>query len=120
MSGFLEEKRREIRERMEILREAVDEYAQLDAALRALGGDSLPLKVATATPAPPRAPRGENKAKVLEAVAERPGATVSELSEVSGVPKQLIYNVTRSAIEREEIVREELPSGGTGFRLAGK
>src|SRR3954451_14696873 len=51
MADFLEEKKREIAARQKDLRPYVDEYNQLDEALRALGG----VKASAAAPAAARA-----------------------------------------------------------------
>jgi hypothetical protein len=51
-------------------------------------------------------------------IAERPGVTVSELAQVTGIAKPLIYNTTRAGVERGELQKVVLPGGQTGFRLA--
>ena len=70
-------------------------------------------------PSRPRAPRGQNKAAVFGVIAKRPGVTVSEIAEVTGIAKPLIYDTTRAGIERGELERIALPGGQQGFR-AGK
>jgi DNA-binding IclR family transcriptional regulator len=55
---------------------------------------------------------------VLSVIAERPGATVSEIAELTGIPKPLVYHTTRAGVERGELERVALPGGLSGFRPA--
>ena len=64
----------------------------------------------------PRAPRGQNKAAVFGVIAERQGVTVTEIAQVTGIAKPLIYNTTRAGVERGELERVALPGGQQGFR----
>jgi hypothetical protein len=66
----------------------------------------------------PRAKRGQNKAAVIGVIGERPGVTVSEIAEVTGIAKPLVYNTTRAGVARGELVKVSLPGGVTGFRTA--
>ena len=50
-------------------------------------------------------------------IAERPGVTVTELAEVTGITKPLIYNTTRAGVERGELERVALPGGQQGFKV---
>jgi hypothetical protein len=68
-------------------------------------------------PPRPRAPRGQNKLAVYGVITERPGVTVSEIAEVTGIAKPLIYNTTRAGVERGELDRVALPGGQQGFRV---
>jgi hypothetical protein len=65
-----------------------------------------------------RAKRGQNKAAVFGVIAERPGVTVAEIPQVTGIAKPLIYNTTRAAVERGELERVALPGGHRGFKMA--
>lgn len=58
MTDFLDEKRREINDRLAELKPLIDEYTRLQAAATALAGvgGSAPASRAAATPAPPAAP----------------------------------------------------------------
>jgi DNA-binding transcriptional ArsR family regulator len=125
----------EIRERRDQLRATFDEYERLTGALAALDGArdgaSTPpprrarANQATRAPRPtaapklparkPRAPRGANRAAVLKAVSERPGASASELAAASGVSRPVVYNLLKSLTERGELVRRELPGGVAGY-----
>jgi hypothetical protein len=64
-----------------------------------------------------RAPRGQNKAAVYGVITERPGVTVSEIAEVTGIAKPMIYNTTRAGVERGELDRVALPGGQQGFKV---
>ena len=66
----------------------------------------------------PRAPRGHNKDAVFGVIAERPGVTATEIAQVTGIAKPLIYNTTRAGVERGELERVALPGGQQGFKLA--
>jgi hypothetical protein len=65
-----------------------------------------------------RAKRGQNKAAVFAVIAQRPGVTVSEIAEATGIGKPLVYNTTRTGVERGELERVALPGGNSGFRPA--
>jgi DNA-binding transcriptional ArsR family regulator len=133
MSELLERVRGEIRARRNELRAAVDEHERLEAAQAALravtGGVSQPRPAADRPPiasAPRRArrtgsvraPRGANRAAVLRAVTERPGASAGELAAASGVSRPVVYNLLKSLTERGELVRRELPRGVAGYAPA--
>lgn len=102
---LLDRVRDEIRERLELSRSAAEEYERLERALAALQGTAAAPERPPAPaprsrsrrsgPARParrnRAPRGQNRERVLAAVAEYPGAPVADLAEVSGVQRPAIY-----------------------------
>jgi hypothetical protein len=54
---------------------------------------------------------------VYAVITERPGVTVSEIAEVTGIAKPLIYNTTRAGVERGELDRVALPGGQRGFKV---
>src|SRR5205085_9460439 len=116
MADFLEEKKREIAERMKQLRPAVEEYEQLDDALRALGGGG-------GAPATRRAPakrrsgggtgrRGRPKGtgsranQTLELVRSEPGITIPQLAEKMGIKQNYLYRVL-PGLEQDGLVRKE-------------
>jgi hypothetical protein len=43
---------------------------------------------------------------------------VAELASVTGIATPLIYNTTRSGVERGELERVALPGGRYGFKMA--
>lgn len=127
-----------IRTRAGELEPAVREAEQLAAALAALDGLGVTvvaparsdLAAADTTSAgrrrtaptarrsrPKRAPRGANHAAVLGVLADRPGASASELSAASGVAKPVLYALLKTLGERGEIAKEQLPGGTAGYRL---
>jgi hypothetical protein len=132
MADLVQETVQGIRARMSELAPVVAEYERLQAAYAALAGpgadpaDRLPARDASAPrrrrrsvsrPSRPRAPRGQNKAAVYGVITERPGVTVSEIAEVTGIAKPLTHNTTRAGVERGELERVALPGGQQGFRV---
>jgi hypothetical protein len=138
MADLVEETVQGIRARMSELAPVVAEYERLHAAYAALGSPSAdsPDRVSARTgarggrdtraargrgrsvsrPSRPRAPRGQNKAAVFGVIAERPGVTVTEIAQVTGIAKPLVYNTTRAGVERGELERVALPGGQQGFK----
>jgi hypothetical protein len=140
MADLVDETVHGIRARLKELAPVVAEYERLDAAYAALDGPGSGLdqravgrrsaqtprrsgarggRAASASrPTAPRAKRGQNKAAVFGVIAERPGVMVSEIAEVTGIAKPLVYNTTRAGVERGELERVSLPGGLAGFRTA--
>jgi hypothetical protein len=118
MPDFLEEKKREIAQRLEELKPSVEEYQQLEGALAALGGVST----ATRAPARGRRPRaaaatgtrrrgrprgtGTRAAQTLELVKKNPGITIPELADRMGIKQNYLYRVL-PGLERDGQVRKE-------------
>jgi hypothetical protein len=107
MPDFLEEKRKEIAQRLKELRPLVDEYHRLEAADQALSGVDGGTRSATAA-APRRSrrakssgngrrgrPRGSGTRanQALELVKARPGITIPELAEAMGIKQNYLYRV---------------------------
>jgi CRP-like cAMP-binding protein len=101
---FLDEKRKEIQDRLKELRPLVDEFHRLEAAERALSG----VDGGTKTAAPTRRRRssassngrrgrprgsGTRAAQALELVGERPGITIPELADAMGIKQNYLYRV---------------------------
>lgn len=129
MPDLLQRVHAEIAERLAASRAAVAESARLQEALAALGDHHQPPPAAgarrrrrtrSARPGRPRAARGANRAAVLAALAERPGATVGELAAASGVPRRALYTLLRRLAERGEVTKRDLPGGTTGYALASE
>ena len=110
MPDFLEEKRKEISQRLKELRPLVDEYHRLEAAEQALSGVGTNARSTTAAAAPRRAragrPKGSGGGKrgrprgsgtranqALELVKARPGITIPELAEAMGIKQNYLYRV---------------------------
>jgi hypothetical protein len=120
---FLEEKRKEIQQRLKELKPLVDEYHRLEAAERALAGvgDS---GAGGAAGSPRRArrrtggsgsngsgrrgrPRGSGTRAVqaLELVRARPGITIPELAEAMGIKQNYLYRVMPTLAEEGQVVK---------------
>ena len=116
MPEFLDEKRREIDERLSELKPLVDEYRRLEAAVAALDGitaatpsakpRSRATRPAAAAKATPRRrvdagskrrgrPKGSGKRakEALEIITASPGITVPELAERMGIKHNYLYRV---------------------------
>jgi hypothetical protein len=144
VSELLDRIRREIRERIEAGRAAVLEYERLEAALRALSdagsqathavtgrgqgsvgrrarsaraGKREAAGAAAAAPGRKRAPRGANRAAVLEVIAERPGVTARELAAASRVTGGTLYALLRRLTVEGTVGKRELPGGHAGYAL---
>ena len=124
MAESLDQVRAQLRARLSELRPLVHEYAQLERAAQALGeprrepvrrrrpsrdGDAMLRK---------RAPRGHNKQAVYAVIGDRPGVSVGEIASVSGIAKSVIYNATRTGIQKGELRKVDLGGGRSGFALA--
>jgi hypothetical protein len=122
MADFLEEKKREIAQRLEELRPSVAEYQSLEGALAALDGvRTTPTARATA-PARRRGagaragagtgrrgrPKGSGTRaqQTLSLVKESPGITIPELAKKMGIKQNYLYRVLPS-LESEGQVRKE-------------
>ena len=118
MADFLEEKRREIRARMQELKPQVDEYHSLEAAIQALEGVKTP--TSTASPRRSRStstgtgtgrrgrPRGSGTRgkQALELVRANPGITITELADKMGIKQNYLYRVL-PALQKDGMVRKQ-------------
>lgn len=128
---LLDRVRGDIRERLERSRAAAEEYDRLERVLAALQGTAVTSerpKVAAprlrrTTPARRRgrmrAPRGQNRERVLAAVTERPGAPVAEFAEVSGVQRPAIYALLSRLVSEGAVSERPLASGGKAYEVTG-
>jgi hypothetical protein len=128
---LLDRIREEIDTRLAELRALVDEHDRLVAAVQALG--DVHSEAAVPPPASPpvqtkprktssaqartRAPRGANRAAVLRAAQERPGATGAELAAVSGVERNTLNALLARLVKSGELQTLALPTGRTGYAL---
>jgi CRP-like cAMP-binding protein len=127
MADFLDEKRREMQERLKELRPLVDEFHRLEAAIAALDG------VGT-QPAPGVASRrrgggsssgggsgsggsgngrrgrprgsGTRGKQALELVQGNPGITIPEIAEQMGIQQNYLYRVL-PGLQKEGLIRKE-------------
>ncbi len=126
MPDFLDDKRREIGERLKELKPLVDEYHRLEAATAALEG----VGVASTSRAPRRGRRpgsgartkapaskgtgrrgrprgsGTRSKEALELVRTRPGITIPEMAEAMGIKQNYLYRVL-PALQKDGLVRKE-------------
>ena len=123
MPDFLEEKRKEISQRLQELRPLVDEYARLEAAEQALSGVGNGRRTSKAAPATPRRARsarakstgtgrrgrprgsGTRAIQALELVKARPGITIPELAEAMGIKQNYLYRVMPGLAEEGKVTK---------------
>ena len=120
MTDFLDEKKQEIKSRLDELAPLIEEYGRLQAAYDALMGAEAP--------AAPRGPRRSSSAKrssgagngrrgrpkgsgtrskeALRLVTERPGITIPELAEAMNIKQNYLYRVMPD-LQKEGMVRKE-------------
>jgi hypothetical protein len=117
MANFLEDKKREIRDRLKELKPLVDEYQRLEAAAAALDGIGADgPRGATAAAAPRRRrptsgragaaagtgrrgrPKGSGtrSKQTLELVRAQPGISIPELATAMGIKQNYLYRVLPS------------------------
>jgi CRP-like cAMP-binding protein len=125
MADFLDEKRRELQERLKELRPLVDEFHRLEAAVSALdgvGSDPGPAprgrrRSGTSTGGAASAatgngrrgrPRGSGTRgkQALELVKENPGITIPEIAEKMGIQQNYLYRVL-PGLQKEGLIRKE-------------
>ena len=135
VADLLDRVRDELATRLTELRPLVDEHERLEAALRALSDAKAPVRTPRAAqsagpdgsgaaratapaPARKRAPRGANRAAVLRAAEQRPGASGAELAVASGVERNTLYALLARLVNDGELQKRELPTGKTGYALS--
>jgi CRP-like cAMP-binding protein len=127
MPDFLEEKKREIDERLKELRPLVDEFQRLEAAAAALQGVGASSNSRASAPAARRTRRrsassggtrtgtgrrgrprgsGTRSKQALELVRTRPGITIPEIAEAIGIQQNYLYRVLPS-LQKDGLVRKE-------------
>ena len=118
MADFLDEKKREISERLKELKPLVEEYQRLEAAAAALDGVSATGGSAAARPrAARRAPSGTRRRgrprgsgtrarQALELVRSRPGITIPEMAGEMGIKQNYLYRVL-PGLQKDGLVRKD-------------
>ena len=138
MTDLLDSIRRQLQSRLDDLRPVVREYEQLEEAERALGdeppdaGRARRSRRADSTSPSGASPSGDsrrrtgaaverdaNREKVLSLLGQRPGITKAELKEAAGLSGAGVAQNLRRLLARGDVREEPLPSGATGYRLAG-
>jgi hypothetical protein len=128
VADFLDEKRKEIQDRLKELRPLVDEFHRLEAAERALSGmDNQSSSTTTAAAAPTRRRRrstgngrrrgrprgtGTRAQQALDLVKDRPGITIPEMAQAMGIQQNYLYRVLPGLAEEGKVVRS-----GRGWHL---
>jgi hypothetical protein len=119
VADFLEEKRREIQQRMKELKPLVDEFRRLEEAEAALAGVD-----GGGGPTPARRSRrgasassgnggrrgrpkgtGTRAVQALELVRARPGITIQELADAMGIKQNYLYRVMPTLADEGQIVK---------------
>jgi CRP-like cAMP-binding protein len=126
MADFLDEKRREMQERLKELRPLVDEYHRLEAAIAALdgvggsgGGSSTrtPRRRASSGTASGSGDNGNGRRgrprgsgtrgkQALELVRTSPGITIPEIAEQMGIQQNYLYRVL-PGLQKDGLIRKE-------------
>jgi hypothetical protein len=138
VTDLLDSIRRQLQSRLDDLRPMVREYERLEEAQRALGDEPPDAGRArrsrharSGSPSGPSASGGSrrrtsaaaerdaNRAKVLSLLGQRPGITKAELKEAAGLSGAGVAQNLRRLLARGDVCEEPLPSGVTGYRLAG-
>lgn len=134
MTDLLERITDDIERRLGELRPLYEEYERLTRAREALGRNGAAPSPATSRPASPspaaprrrpsrsasgarRAPRGENRRKLLAVIGERPGVSAAEAASVAGVKKPVAYT-TLAKLASEGAVEKVQVGSLLGYRLA--
>jgi sugar-specific transcriptional regulator TrmB len=122
VADFLDEKRKEIQDRLKELRPLVDEFRRLEAAERALSGvEAKPAagparrrRAAGSTNGRRGRPRGSGTraAQALQLVEEHPGITIPELAEAMGIKQNYLYRVMPSLADEGKVTKS-----GRGWHL---
>src|SRR3954471_14146021 len=121
MADFLDEKRREMQQRLNELRPLVDEYHRLEAAVAALegvgdtaagGSRRRPRSASSASGGSGNGRRGRPRGsgtrgrQALELVRATPGITIPEIAEQMGIQQNYLYRVLPS-LQKEGLIRKE-------------
>lgn len=118
MSDFLDDKKNEIKSRLEELRGYVEEHARLQAALDALEGVNRSSSSGAASSSGARRGRprgtGTRAQEAIEAVTKEPGLTAGEIAERMGINQNYLYRVL-PALEQDG----KLEKRGRGWYLPG-
>jgi hypothetical protein len=132
LADFLEEKRKEIQQRLKELKPLADEYQRLEAAERALAGVGADAGTRAAAGATARRGRrgassngtgrrgrprgsGTRSLQALELVRAKPGITIPELAEAMGIKQNYLYRVMPTLAEEGQIVKS-----GRGWHIKDK
>ena len=117
----LEQRLNEIDRRLADVQPLMDEQQKIRAALArapfAVASRPTP-RAMPARKVTKRAPRGANRDAILGVVAGRPGATASEIADVTKISRPVTYNTLAKLVEQGRLAKTALPGGQTGYRPA--
>jgi hypothetical protein len=65
-----------------------------------------------------RARRGANREQILAAVAERPGSTVREIADATGIARATVASTVTRLAANGTLARAGVPGGRVGFSVA--
>lgn len=118
MADFLDEKRQELKQRLDELRPMVEEYQRLEAAVAALDGvksggtgvgrrrgGAVENGNGTGRRGRPRG-SGTRGKQALELVRSSPGITIPEIAEQMGIQQNYLYRVL-PGLQKEGLIRKE-------------
>jgi hypothetical protein len=74
----------------------------------------------TKATARPRARRGANREAFLGVLRERPGSTVGEIGDATGVSRGVLYQIRRRLLEEGAVLEQQRGDGRTGYALAAR
>ena len=117
----LEQRLNEIERRLADVQPLMDEQEKIRAALARPPSPGRRAPTPRATPArktSKRAPRGANREAILGVVAGRPGATASEIADVTKISRPVTYNTLAKLVEQGRLAKTALPGGQTGYQPA--
>ncbi len=121
MTDFLDEKKQEIKARLDELAPLIEEHGRLQAAYDALMGAEAPAAAARAPRRSSAAKRasssgngrrgrpkgsGTRSKEALRLVTERPGITIPELAEAMDIKQNYLYRVMPD-LQKDGLVRKE-------------
>jgi DNA-binding transcriptional ArsR family regulator len=118
---------REIRDRKRAAAAAHDEYGRLEDALAALGPEqaqvgrtsgrcSMRRSRPRAQGRRRRAAPGANRDPIVAVVRDRPGVSVGEVAQATGIPRTTVAPTMSRLLAAGAVERVELPDGGAGYR----
>jgi hypothetical protein len=115
MADFLDEKRKEIEDRLRELRPYIDEYERLEKASSALAGVTGGAATTTKRAAPSRRRRsrgrprgsGTRSKEALELVRTRPGITIGEMADAMGIKANYLYRIMPTLESDGQVVKRD-------------
>lgn len=111
----LEHQREEYRKAVQPLEAELDQLQEARARLTGQGGQAR--KAPGGNGGSSRRPRGQVRQAIMDAVADRPGASAAEIANVVGGSKASITSSLQKYAAEGVLIKEKRPEGGVGFSL---